>query len=64
MTWRSARKKKLIAEAEAKFAKVMDAFDRGFVTDAERHQQVIRVWTDATESVRQAVFDNFRQHAL
>ena len=55
-------KKELIAEAEAKFDKVMDAFDRGFVTDAERHQQVIRVWTDTTEAVRQAVFDNFRDN--
>jgi DNA-directed RNA polymerase subunit beta' len=56
------RKRELIADAEAKFEKIMDAFDRGFVTDAERHQQVIRLWNDTTDQVKQAVFDNFRDN--
>lgn len=56
------KKKELVAAAEAKFEKVMDAYDRGFVTDAERHQQVVRLWTETTDAVRQAVFDNFRDN--
>jgi DNA-directed RNA polymerase subunit beta' len=56
------KKRELIAEAEAKFERVMDAYERGFVTDAERYQQVIRLWNDTTEQVKQAVFDNFRDN--
>ncbi len=55
-------KKELIAVAEGKFERIIDAFERGFVTDAERHQQVVRLWNDTTDEVRQAVFDNFRDN--
>ena len=56
------RKRELIGEAEAKLEKINAAFDRGFVTAQERYQQVIRLWNDTTEAVKQAVFDNFQKN--
>ena len=55
-------KAELLEEAQAKLEKITAAFDRGFVTDQERYQQVVRLWNDTTESVKQAVFDNFEQN--
>jgi len=53
-------KKELLAEAEAKLAKIGQAFQRGFVTEQERKQQVVRLWSDTTERVKDAVFENFQ----
>ncbi len=55
-------KKALLAEAQAKLEKIQEYFDMGFVTEQERYQQVVRLWNDTTERVKQAVFDNFEQN--
>ena len=55
-------KKELLADAEAKLEKIGQAFDRGFVTEQERKQQVVRLWSDTTERVKDAVFENFSQN--
>jgi DNA-directed RNA polymerase subunit beta' len=34
----------------------------GFVTETERFQQVVRLWNDTTEQVKQAVFENFEKN--
>ena len=51
-----------MAEAESKLGKITSAFEKGFVTDLERYQQVVKLWNDTTDSVRQAVFDNFKDN--
>ena len=56
------RKHELIREAEEKLTKINSAFERGFVTDLERYNQVVRLWNETTESVKQAVFDNFQKN--
>jgi len=56
------RKRELLEEAERKLGKITAAYERGFVTDQERYQQVIRLWSDTTESVKGAVFDNFQRN--
>ncbi|MBS3933063.1 MAG: DNA-directed RNA polymerase subunit beta' [Truepera sp.] len=56
------RKQELIKEAEEKLGKITAAFERGFVTDNERFQQVVRLWNDTTEQVKQAVFENFKEN--
>ena len=56
------RKRELLAEAQTKLEKINVAFERGFVTDTERYQQVVRLWNDTTESVKSAVFENFRDN--
>ncbi len=54
------KKKVLLAEAEEKLEKINSAFQRGFLTDSERYQQVVRLWNDTTEKVKDAVFENFQ----
>ncbi|QRN81563.1 MAG: DNA-directed RNA polymerase subunit beta' [Nocardiopsis sp. BM-2018] len=54
-------KKELLAEAEQKLAKIQEYFEMGFVTEQERFQQVVRLWNDTTEQVKQAVFDHFEK---
>ncbi|MEZ4606221.1 MAG: hypothetical protein R2865_05310 [Deinococcales bacterium] len=56
------KKEILILEAEEKLSRITDAFERGFVTDQERFQQVVKLWNDTTDEVRQAVFDNFKDN--
>jgi DNA-directed RNA polymerase subunit beta' len=56
------KKKELLAEAQSKLEKIMVAYDRGFVNEKERFQQVVKLWNDTTEQVKQAVFDNFEEN--
>ncbi len=56
------QKKELLSEAEAKLGKIGKAFERGFVTEQERRQQVVRLWSETTERVKDAVFENFSQN--
>jgi DNA-directed RNA polymerase subunit beta' len=55
-------KRALLEEAQDKLDRINVAFDRGFVTPQERFQQVVRLWNDTTESVKEAVFDNFEEN--
>jgi DNA-directed RNA polymerase subunit beta' len=52
----------LIAEAEEKLGKITEAAAMGFVTEQERKQQVVRLWGDTTERVKDAVFSNFQSN--
>ena len=56
------KKAELIAKAEEKLGRINRAFERGFVTEHERYSQVVRLWNDTTEEVKQAVFENFRDN--
>ena len=44
-------KSELIEDGDKKVAKVQGLFDRGLLTDEERHKQVIDVWTKVKEKV-------------
>src|SRR5690606_31548401 len=48
--------------AQEKLAKITAGFERGFATENERFQQVIRLWNETTEQVKDAVFENFQQN--
>ncbi|MDZ7800239.1 MAG: DNA-directed RNA polymerase subunit beta' [Trueperaceae bacterium] len=52
-------KAELLREAEEKLDKITKAHARGFLTEQERKQQVVRLWSDTTERVKDAVFENF-----
>ncbi|MDZ7705891.1 MAG: DNA-directed RNA polymerase subunit beta' [Trueperaceae bacterium] len=56
------KKAELIEQAENKLTKIQKASSRGFVTEQERYQQVVRLWNDTTDEVKQAVFENFEQN--
>ncbi len=55
------KKKELLEEAYNRLDKITAAFERGFVTDEERYSQVVKLWNDTTDQVKQSVFDHFAE---
>jgi DNA-directed RNA polymerase subunit beta' len=53
------RKAELLANAEDKALKVQTQFERGLITDLERRQELIEIWTRATDEVADAMRENF-----
>ena len=47
----------LLEKFEGEAAKVENQYDRGIITDDERRQQEIEIWTDATNQVTKAMQD-------
>ena len=52
-------KAEIVARYEKQAAKVQDQFEKGLTTDAERRQELIKIWTEATDEVQKAMRDNF-----
>src|SRR5260370_3850191 len=50
-----AEKGPLLERFEAEADKVEQQFDRGVITDDERRQKEIEIWTEATDRVREAM---------
>ncbi|HPJ77019.1 MAG TPA: DNA-directed RNA polymerase subunit beta', partial [Clostridia bacterium] len=50
-------KKETLAETEIKVDKVTKDFRRGLITDEERHDQVVKLWRDTTDSVTKMLMD-------
>src|SRR4051812_30075418 len=53
-------KKALLDDYEARADKVENQFRRGIITDGERRQQEVRIWTDATAEVQKAMEAEFK----
>ena len=53
-------KRSILDDYEAQADKVETQFRRGVITDGERRQQEVRIWTDATAEVQRAMEDEFR----
>jgi DNA-directed RNA polymerase subunit beta' len=53
------KKAELLAAAEEKADKVQKQFERGLITDSERRQELIEIWTRATDDVARAMQDHF-----
>jgi DNA-directed RNA polymerase subunit beta' len=53
-------KKELLDGYEAQAEKVESQFRRGIITDGERRQQEVRIWTDATAKVQEAMEAEFK----
>jgi DNA-directed RNA polymerase subunit beta' len=53
-------KKELLDKHEAMADKVENQFRRGIITDGERRQQEVRIWTDATAEVQKAMELEFK----
>jgi DNA-directed RNA polymerase subunit beta' len=50
-----ANKAEILAEYEDRAEKVQSQFQKGVVTDDERRQELIEIWTEATEKVTEAM---------
>ena len=46
--------------ADARAAKIETQFERGIITDLERRQELIEIWTEATKRVADAMEENFQ----
>ncbi|MEO9324539.1 DNA-directed RNA polymerase subunit beta' [Nocardioides sp. C4-1] len=55
-------KVEILSEFEDKAAKIQKQFERGLVTDEERRQELIEIWTEASNKVGKAMEDNFEQN--
>ncbi|SMB93987.1 DNA-directed RNA polymerase subunit beta' [Deinococcus hopiensis] len=55
-------KPELLAAADEKLIEIEQNFDFGFMTEEERYKQVVQLWTETTDAVKNAVFENFAQN--
>jgi len=55
-------KQDILADADEKLAAIEQNFDFGFLTEEERKKQVVQLWNDTTDEVKNAVFDNFSKN--
>ncbi|MFY9331646.1 MAG: DNA-directed RNA polymerase subunit beta' [Candidatus Nanopelagicales bacterium] len=53
------QKAELLAAAEERAEKVQKQYERGLITDSERRQELIEIWTRATDEVARAMQDHF-----
>ncbi len=53
------KKAQLLEEAEKRAASVQDQYDDGLITDAERRQELIEIWTRTTDEVAEAMKEHF-----
>ena len=54
-----AEKAQILDEHEKRAAKVEQQFKRGIITDDERRQELIEIWTEATDEVQRAMEAQF-----
>jgi DNA-directed RNA polymerase subunit beta' len=52
-------KPKILAEHEKQADKIENQFRKGIITEDERRQELIEIWTKATDEVRDAMVGNF-----
>jgi DNA-directed RNA polymerase subunit beta' len=48
-------KEEILAGYEERVANVEQLYERGLITEEERHEQIVNLWTEATEDVAQAM---------
>src|SRR3954462_11211452 len=52
-------KEEILAEYEERVAKVAAQSQRGLITDEERHESIVNIWTEATDTVADAMERTF-----
>ncbi len=55
-------KGEILARADALVATIEDNYSFGFMTDEERYKQVVQVWNDTKDEVKNAMFKNFEEN--
>jgi DNA-directed RNA polymerase subunit beta' len=54
-------KEKILAEYEERVAKVEQAYEHGLITEGERHESIVNIWTEATDTVADAMIENLNE---
>ncbi|BDZ62827.1 DNA-directed RNA polymerase subunit beta' [Demequina sediminis] len=57
-----SNKQEILERYETLAAKVQDQFETGLITDDERRQELIEIWTQATNEVDKAMRESFPEH--
>jgi DNA-directed RNA polymerase subunit beta' len=52
-------KEEILAEYEDRVEKVEAQYERGLITDEERHESIVNIWTEATDTVADAMERTF-----
>jgi DNA-directed RNA polymerase subunit beta' len=52
-------KEEILAEYEQRVADVEAQYERGLITDEERHESIVNIWTEATDTVADAMERTF-----
>ncbi|KGM14569.1 DNA-directed RNA polymerase subunit beta' [Cellulomonas bogoriensis] len=52
----------ILEDYEARAARIQGQYDKGLITDDERRQELIEIWTQATDEVAKAMQKNFPRH--
>jgi DNA-directed RNA polymerase subunit beta' len=52
-------KEEILAEYEERVSKVEAQYERGLITDEERHESIVNIWTEATDTVADAMERTF-----
>ncbi len=52
-------KRKILSEADKEIDAIENQYRRGLITEGERYQRAIDVWTKATEKITEAMLDGF-----
>ncbi|NLI39725.1 MAG: DNA-directed RNA polymerase subunit beta' [Caldisericales bacterium] len=53
------QRNEIIKKAEKEVDKITEYFDSGLISDDERYQAIVTLWTGATDDIKGAVFANF-----
>ena len=56
------KKEKLIEEADQEVDKARGNYQMGFITDNERYNQVIDIWTQTNNRVSEVLFESLKEH--
>ncbi|HSO02089.1 MAG TPA: hypothetical protein VLS46_06150, partial [Gaiellaceae bacterium] len=54
-------KEKILAEYETRVSSVEGNYERGLITEDERHEQIVNIWTEATDEVADAMQANLNE---
>jgi DNA-directed RNA polymerase subunit beta' len=55
-------KKEIVEKAEKEVKKIDELVKEGIITDVERYNQIINKWTDVTEKISKAVFEEMAKY--
>jgi DNA-directed RNA polymerase subunit beta' len=51
-------KERILADYERKVEEIHHQYDRGLITDDERHETIVNIWTEATDEIAEAMQEN------
>ncbi|MBV8256735.1 MAG: DNA-directed RNA polymerase subunit beta', partial [Actinobacteria bacterium] len=54
-------KEKILSDYEERVGKVEQAYEHGLITESERHESIVNIWTEATDTVADAMIANLNE---